>query len=191
MEMETMKERLILVGNKPAYRTGLHVIVDSFDYVLRISRMNNLGVTGNRIDGIYLEANDIFKYVFKGGENKNEIKRAKNIFMHQYWYERFQEWKIYLTRRQYDSVEVINHETAIQDIGFERPTSAVLMLAYLLNSPWKDRFDIYITCLDIENRAELIDNNPLWNYHNGAGIIEERYLKNLIENELVTRIKDE
>ena len=76
-----MKKQLILVGNKPAYRTGLSALVDSFDYVLRISWMNNLGVTGNKIDGIYLEANDEFKYVFKGGENRDEIKRAKNIFI--------------------------------------------------------------------------------------------------------------
>lgn len=189
--MERMKKRLILVGNKPAYRTGLRTIVDSFDYVLRISRMNNLGAAGNRIDGIYLEANDVFKYVFKGGENKNAIKRARNIFMHRYWYEHFQEWETYLTKQQYDSVEIINHEAAIKDIGFERPTSAVLMLAYLLNSSWKDKFHIHITCLDVENRTELIDNNPLWNYHNGTGRIEEDYLKKLIQNGAITRIEDE
>lgn len=97
MEFEGIKKRLILVGNKTVYRTGLHVIIDSFDYVLRISRMNNLGNTGYRIDGIYLEANNVFKNIFKGGENKDDIKRARNIFMHRYWYERFQEWKLYLT----------------------------------------------------------------------------------------------
>lgn len=191
MGLEGMKKRLILVGNKPVYRTGLHTIVDSFDYVLRISRMNNLGNTGYRIDGIYLEAKNVFKNVFKGGENKDEIKRAKNIFMHRFWYERFQERELYLTDQQYDIIEIIDHETAIKDIGFERPTSAVLMLAYLLNSSWKDRFHIHITGLDIENRAELIDRNPLWSYHNGAGIFEEKYLKELIANGLITRIKDE
>lgn len=191
MDVKEMKKRLILVGNKPVYRTGLDTIVDSFDYVLRISRMNNLGDTGYRIDGIYLEANNVFKNIFKGGENKDEIKKAKNVFMHRYWYERFQEWELYLTSQQYYSVEIINHETAIKDIGFERPTSAVLMLAYLLNSSWKDRFHIHIAGLDIENRAELIDHNPLWSYHNGAGKFEEKYLKKLIENKLITRIEDE
>jgi hypothetical protein len=65
------------------------------------------------------------------------------------------------------------------------------MLADLLNSSWRDRYHIYITGLDIENRAELIDYSPLWSYHNGAGIFEEKYLKNHIENGLITRIKDE
>lgn len=111
--------------------------------------------------------------------------------MHRFWYERFQERELYLTDQQYDTVEIIDHETAIKDIDFERPTSAVLMLAYLLNSSWKDRFHIHITGLDIENRAELIDRNPLWSYHNGAGIFEEKYLKELIANGLITRIKDE
>lgn len=191
MDIERIKKRLILVGNKLAYKTGLNTEIDSFDYVLRISRMNNLGVTGNRIDGIYLEANNIFKYVFKGGENKDEIKKAKNIFMHQHWYENFQEWESYITKEQYKSIEIINHKVAIQDIGFERPTSAVLMLAYLLNSSWKDRFHIHITCLDVENRAKLIDNNPLWSYHNGAGVFEENYLKTKINDGLITQIKDE
>ncbi len=111
--------------------------------------------------------------------------------MHQYWYGQFKEWELYLTKQQYDSVEIINHEAAIRDIGFERPTSAVLILAYLLNSQWKDYYDIHITCLDVESRAELIDNNPLWSYHNGAGIFEENYLKNLINHGIITRIKDE
>ncbi len=38
--MEVMKKKLILVGNKPPYRTDLNTFIDSFDYVLRISRMN-------------------------------------------------------------------------------------------------------------------------------------------------------
>ena len=50
--MEVMKKTLILVGNKPPYRMGLHTLIDSFDYVLRINRMNNLGATGKRIDGL-------------------------------------------------------------------------------------------------------------------------------------------
>ena len=125
--MEVMKKTLILVGNKPPYRMGLHTLIDSFDYVLRINRMNNLGATGKRIDGLY-------KYILHAGENRNEIKRAANIFMNPYWYEHFREWDAFLTKRQYESVEIINDEDAIKAIGFERPTSAVLMLAYLLNS---------------------------------------------------------
>ena len=66
------EKRLILVGNKPIYRTGLHTIVDSFDYVLRISRMNNLGNTGYRIDGIYLEANNVLKMFSRAVKTKTK-----------------------------------------------------------------------------------------------------------------------
>ena len=189
--MEVIKKTLILVGNKPPYRIGLHTLIDSFDYVLRIGRMNNLGVAGRKINGIYIEANNVFKYIFHGGENKDEIKKAQNIFMHKYWYEHFREWDAFLTKRQYESVEIINDEDAIKAIGFERPTSAVLMLAYLLNSRWKEHYDIHITCLDVEGRAELIDHSPYWNWHKGAGTYEENYLKKLIDHGIITRVRDE
>ena len=189
--MEVIKKTLILVGNKPPYRIGLHTLVDSFDYVLRISRMNNLSTTGKKIDGLYLEANDTFKYIFKGGENKNKIKCVQNIFMQKLWYDRFVEWERYLTQQQYCNIEIINCETVSKIIGFERPTSAVLMLAYLLNSRWKEYYDIHITCLDVEGRAELIDHNPYWNWHKGAGVYEENYLKKLIDHGIITRVRDE
>lgn len=179
------------MGNKPPYRMGLHTLIDSFDYVLRINRMNNLGATGKRIDGLYLEANHLFKYILHAGENRNEIKRAANIFMNPYWYEHFREWDAFLTKRQYESVEIINNEEATKVIGFERPTSAVLMLAYLLNSRWKEYYDIHITCLDVEGRAELIDHNPYWNWHKGAGVYEENYLKRLIDHGIIKRVRDE
>ena len=188
--MET-KKKLILVGNKQPYRDDLSNIIDSFDYVLRISRMNNLGITGNKIDAIYLEANEPFKYIFKGGDNVDKIKISNNIFMREYWYERFEEWPSYLTQEQYNSIEIINQEASANDIGFERPTSALLMLGHLLNSSWKYKYQIYFTCLDVDKRAELIDNNPSWAYHNGAGKFEENYLKNLISNGTITQIKDE
>lgn len=185
------KKNLLLVGNKPPYRTGLDVIVDSFDYVLRISRMNNFGLTGKRTDGVFIEANHQYKYIFEGGEHKSEIRNANNIFMRQYWYEQFNEWKSYMTCHQYETIELIKEEECIADIGFERPTSAVLMLAHLLNSSWKEKYNIYFTCLDVENRSKLIDNNPLWIYHDGAGKFEESYLKKIIDDGVVTRIKDQ
>jgi uncharacterized protein VirK/YbjX len=186
-----MKKNLILVGNKLPEKEGLNNIIDSFDYVLRVSRMNYLGLTGYKINGIYLEANNIFKYIFKGGDNKEEIRRAKNIFMHEHWYEKFTEWNLFLTKEQYQNIEIINHHASINAIQFERPTSPLLILSHLLNSTWKNEYNIHLTCLDIEGRAELIDNNPFWNYHKGGGKNEENYLIELIEKKIITRIPDE
>ncbi len=185
------KKNLILVGNKPPCKTGLSGIVDSFDYVLRISRMNYLYLTGNKIDGIYLEANTVFKNVFDGGEHKDKIKTAKDIFMHKFWYDNFAEWNSYLTEEQYRNIEIIDHLSAITAINFERPTSPILILAHLLNSKWKDLYNIYITCLDVEDRDSLIDNNVFWNYHKGGGIPERDYLTKLITDGTIQRIEDE
>ncbi len=190
MESST-KKKLILVGNKPPKRIGLRKIIDSFDYVLRISRMNYLYLTGNKIDGIYLEANAVFKKIFNGGNHKDKIKNAKNIFMHEYCYDNFKEWKSYLTDRQHNSVEIISHLPAIQAIDYDKPTSPILILVHLLNSEWKDLYDIYITCLDVENRDTLIDNNTFWAFHKGGGVYEKEYLIKLIKDGTIQRIEDE
>lgn len=186
-----MKRNLIVVGNKPPLIKGLNQIIDSFDFVLRISRMNYLGEAGEKIDGIYLEANDIFKYEFKGGENKEALQQANKIFMHQHWYDRFDEWDQFLTIEQYEDIEIVNHKLATEAIQFERPTSPLLILAHILNSHWRDKYNIHITCLDVENRVNLIDNNQWWNYHKGGGVYEKRYLTELINGNIIIRVPDE
>ncbi|GIM53152.1 hypothetical protein CAPN004_21820 [Capnocytophaga cynodegmi] len=188
-----MKKQLILVGNKPPSRKYLSKEINSFDYVMRVNRMNYLEETAkNRLDGLFLEANVVFKNIYKGGEYRTQIKQMKHILMHKDWYEKFDEWQDYLTQEQYDNIELINPDYALKDIGFERPTSAVRLLAHLLNDKkWKDVYDISITCLDIENRKKLIDNHPNWRYHQGGGIFEENYLKNLLVTNQIRRILDE
>lgn len=187
-----MKKKLILVGNKPPTRRDLAEEIATYDYVMRINRMNYLTQTAeNRLDGLFLEANEIFKYICEGGEHKEKIKLMKDVLMHKDWYDKFQEWSNYLTEEQYKNVELINPNHGLREIGFERPTSAVRLLAHLLNEEkWKDRFDISITCLDIENRAYLIDNHPNWNYHKGGGFFEQIYLIRLLKSGQIQRVLD-
>ncbi|GET47027.1 hypothetical protein [Capnocytophaga felis] len=187
-----MKKRLILVGNKPPTRKNLSEEIASFDYVMRVNRMNYLKETAiNRLDGLFLEANIIFKQFFKGGEYKNEIKKMKHILMHKDWYKKFDEWEEYLTKEQYVNIELIKPEYCFKDVGFERPTSSVRLLSHLLNEEkWKDEYDIYITCLDVEKRAFLIDNHPNWSYHKGGGIYEQQYLLQLLKEGQIKRVFD-
>ncbi|EIW93893.1 Uncharacterised protein [Capnocytophaga ochracea] len=188
-----MKKELILVGNKRPLRENISVEIDSFDYVMRVNRMNYLGKTAkNRLDGLFLEANTVFKEFYKGGEYKREIKQMKNILMHKDWYEKFEEWSEYLTKKQYLNIEIINQEYTLKDIGFNRPTSAVRLLAYLLNEEkWKDEYEVTITCLDVEQRAFLIDNHPNWSYHKGGGVFEQIYLTKLLKCGKIKRLYDE
>lgn len=186
-----MKKRLVFVGNKPPMRDGIGKEIDSFDYVMRINRMNYLGYAGNRIDGLCLEANDHFKYLCKGGENKEHIKKAGQVFIRPKWYDNFLNWNDYITKEQFNNIIVFDDKFAINETGFERLTTSILFIGYLLNSHWKDEYDIYITCLDIEKRARLIDNYPNWDYHKGAGLYEQKFLMSKIKSKEIFRLEDE
>ena len=95
-----------------------------------------------------------------------------------------------MTEEQYKNIELIEDRFAIAETGFERLTTSILLLGYLLNSHWKDEYDIYISCLDVENRALLIDNFPIWNWHKGAGLYEQRFLMDKLKNKQIFRLED-
>lgn len=185
------KKKLIVVGNKPPKKEGISEEIDSFDYVLRINRMNYLGASGNKIDGLFLEANEEFKYKYNGGLNKHRIKEAGKIFMRKMWYERFTDWNLYLAPYQYNKIEIIDESFVIKETGFQRLTSAILVIGYLLNSIWKKNYQIYITCLDVEKRAETLNNDPTWNWHRGSGEPEQEYLLKQIKLNNLIRLNDE
>jgi hypothetical protein len=156
-----MKKKLVFVGNKPPIRETLANEIDSFDYVMRINRMNYLGHTGNRIDGLCLEANHEFKHEFKGGENKKSIKNAGQILMRPFWHSNFSNWDEYLTVEQYKNIELIEDRFAIAETGFERLTTSILLLGCLLNSHWSDEYDIYKSCLTPVVLVVFFKNKPL------------------------------
>lgn len=183
MGWKYMKKDLIVVGNKPPTMITLSNSIDSFDYVFRLGRMNYYGYTGVRIDGIFLEANVDFKHVHEGGEHRGCLKIPPKVFMKQYWYERFSDWQKYLTVSQYNNIEVVNISRAESEIGFQRLTSSVLFIHYLLNSDWFNHYNIHVTCLDIEERERLIDHNPLFSWHKGGGFFEQQYLEKMIKKQ--------
>ncbi|MBL1408201.1 hypothetical protein [Sphingobacterium faecale] len=186
------KKNLIVVGNKPPtkHKLDLSKKIDSFDYVVRINKMNYYGETGTKIDGYFLEANSDFKYFHKGGPYKELIKHANQIFMRQYWYDNFQDWADFLLPAQYTSVEIINESYAMKDTGFERLTSVIKLIGYLVNSHWSELYTIHFTGLDLEWRDFIIDHNIGFEYHCGAGKLEKKYLKQLIKKEKIIQIKE-
>jgi hypothetical protein len=185
------RKRLIVVGNKPPGKPGLAEEIDAFDYVVRVNRMNYLGAAGNSIDGLFLEANLQFKYKYHGGTHRQRIKEAGKIFMRTMWYERFTDWYQYLAPAQYNNIEIIDESFAVKETGFQRCTSSILLIAYLLNSIWSENYQIYITCLDVENRAETMNNDNIWSWHMGAGKIEQEYLLKQIKLSNLIRLDDE
>lgn len=191
MGAKTKKKNLIVVGNKPPQKPGLANEIDSFDVVIRVNRMNYLGAAGNRIDCLYLEANDDFKYNYEGGANKAMIKKAKVIFMKKQWYERFDCWMQYLLPSQYNKIEFIDESITVKETGFQRLTSSILLLGHLINSSWSQEYNLHVTCLDVENRAVLIDNESTWGWHKGAGVPEQEYLLKQIKLNNLIRLHDE
>lgn len=187
------KKRLILVGNKPTNKDGLSNLVDSFDYVVRVNRMNNLGATGTKIDGCYIGAWPDWKYKYKGGEHRDLYKTIPHLFMIKRTWENFENYKEFITDEQYANVELLDFSICKEHIGTPRATSALRVLDCLLHSHWVDEYDISITGIDVEGRGWLFINNPTWSEtgHKYAGFAEERYLKKIIEEGLVTRIPDE
>lgn len=172
------KKKLIVVGNKDISCS----IVDTFDYVIRINRMTNYGNTGYRTDGLYLEANNVFKNIYTGEMLKKLIDEETHIFMNPKWYRQFYEWRSYLTPRQYMLAELIDYDSICSDIGVHNPTSGVSLLVHLLNSSWRQEYDIYIVGFELEDRLGMIDNNVYWAWHYGAGEAELTYLNKCIES---------
>jgi hypothetical protein len=186
-----MKQSLILVGNKPPRKKSLSKKIDAFDFVIRVNRMNYLGVAGNKIDGAFYEPNWQMSHIYKGGEHKDEIRRIQKIFMRKHWYNSFYDWDNYLTEEQYNNIEIINESYANEGTKVENPTNAIKVLAHLLNTDWKNKYDIWITCLDVEHRAYLIENDPIWEFHKGAGLAEQEYLTQQIKLKTIFRLNDE
>lgn len=186
-----MKQSLILVGNKPPKKKSMAKKIDAFDFVIRVNRMNYLGLAGNKIDGAFYEANWQMNHIYKGGEHKDEIKRIKKIFMRRHWYEGFNDWQQFLTPEQHDDIEIINESYANEGTKVENTTSAIKVLAHLINTHWKKEYNIWITCLDVERRAWLLENDPIWEYHKGAGEAEQEYLEEQLKNKIISRLHDD
>lgn len=186
-----MKKSLILVGNKRPKKKSLANKVDAFDFVVRINRMNYLGSAGNRIDGAFYEANWQMNHIYRGGEHRDEIKRVKKIFMRRQWYDIFNDWHQYLTPEQYNNIEIINESYAEEATLVDNTNNAIKVLSHLLNTHWKHDYDIWITCLDVEKRAYLIDNDPIWEFHKGAGVPEQEYLLKLLKTKKLFRLHEE
>lgn len=175
------KKKLVVVGNKDT----LCPAVDTFDYVIRVNRMTNYGNTGYRTDALYLEANNTFKATYTGDKLRERITKDTHILMNPYWHRRFEEWPTYLSAQQYALTELIDYELIGRTVGCSNPTSGVALLVHLLSTEWSENYDIHIVGFELQNRANMIDNEPYWAWHHGAGEAESVYLNNCVELGLI------
>lgn len=191
MVKDMKKKELILVGNKPFLTDDLAEEIDSYDFVVRVNRMNNLYLSGSKIDGYYLGMWKDFRDVWHGGQFKERIKDAKKIFAPKEVYRNTKFIFDYITKEQYDSIEVINITESRKGTSVPYPTSTISTLWYLLNSNWNEQYNISLTGVDIDGRGEMFLREEEWNTttHGNCGYDEERYLRNLVETKQIKFIE--
>lgn len=183
-------KNLILIGNKPINK-DMSFIDSNYDYVFRVNKMCNLGNTGYRIDGVYLGLYSDFIITHKGGKNKTYYKTAKDIYMLPILKKFFWEYKEYMSQEQYDNIKFLDFDAARINLK-ACLTSTVCVLWNILNDKnFINNYKIHLTGLDIEGREELLKNGDEWKNtaHANAGAIEEKYIKDCINNGLITYIE--
>lgn len=186
------KKQLILVGNKPFSNLSLAETIDDYDFVIRVNRMTNYGLSGKKTDGVFLGMYSDFIEKYDGGEHRDVFKEASNIFSVQA-VKNNEKVLDYITPEQRDGIEVVKHFYALQDVKVNSITSTVLMLHHLLNSHWKDEYEITVTGVDIDGRGDIMANGDEWkdNLHGKNGHAEEEWLKSLVEKGLIKYLRNE
>lgn len=192
-----MKKDLILVGNKPDIK-DISNIVDSYDYVLRVNRMQNYGLSGYRIDGLYICIWKQYLDLLTSEQHKITLK-AKRIYTEPRNVPYFKaHWKYICSEEQYKNYGLF----AFLNIGFDRvipnrlsnqcPTSTFKLLDYLLTTPeWMDNYNITITGIDIVNRGDLLNNGKEWDgtTHKTVGEAEANFILKNIQNGNLSYLK--
>lgn len=184
-----MKKDLILIGNKPNIK-NISDIVDSYDYVLRVNRMQNYGLSGYRIDGLYICIWHQYLDLLTSEQHEITLK-AKRIYTEPRNVPYFKmHWQQICTEEQYRNHGLFR----FLNIGFDRiipnrlpnqcPTSTFKLLDYLLTTPeWMDNYNITITGIDVEGRSDLLNNCKEWNEttHKTVGEAEANFVLNNIK----------
>lgn len=184
-------KKLLLIGNGPI-PYNISDKVNSFDYVLRINRMTNLLTTcSSRIDGVFIGAYRDFKYEYRGGEFRDYFKTAKQIFLTKSLFKLFDNWSEFLTKEQWDNVQLMDFKYNIPNIGIAFPTTTLCVLNVLTSFPeWYENYEIWIAGITVEGRKELMETGDPWinTNHRFFGKEEEEFLKRLLQEGKIKRL---
>ena len=181
-----MKKRLILVGNKP-FECDRSAEIDAMDFVVRVNRMNNYGLSGTRIDGYFLGLYTDFVQKYHGGAHRREIRRARQVFCQPRVLRKKPLIFDFISMEQYAGIETTSWEGCIRDTGIRVPTSTMLVLHHLLTTHWAEEYDVWLTGVDIEGRGQMFRDCEEWNTtrHRDSGVEEEAWLRRLVNDEKI------
>lgn len=188
-----MKKKLIIVGNKEITK-DVSEVIESFDCIVRLNRMNNYGFTGTRTDILladihkgflrlctkpydkYLNAKHLIynmsqKFLYTERALKQNIFSINQILT---------STRIFLTsiiNSVVDAKTYINTQT--------QPTNFFLLTKYIIDNYSSD-YEIWITAIDLQRSVLLQTSiNHKNTLHRNAGKIEEHYLQKWISKNII------
>ncbi len=139
--------RLAFVGN---LEDGVDKsdVVESFDFVVRVNRMNNFGLTGTRTDLLLVDATPAFFSLVNLNEYKDRVERhVKSVVVNSRW----PSWRDLLPERLVKTAKLIHNirEFCMDldgrfDGGNVIPTNSFNLLWYLIKNGYSDRYSITV-----------------------------------------------
>lgn len=190
-------KRLILVGNKEIF-TDISPIINSFDYVFRINRMNNFEYTGERIDGIFLGIYNDYINIYKGGPYVNKLKTAGQIFMTPLMkhHRSLSTWTKWISAKQYNNIGLIDFDKYRKNFNHYSICTSLRVLNHLISEEtWYSEYEIWFCCLDVEGRAKLLMTGEPWKDTNHsssrAAECEEAWLLDKLKSGKLKRLGDD
>ena len=193
-----MKKKLLLFGNKQIDNVDKEMIdiINSFDIIMRVNKMDNLTETGNRVDWWWFDyctcieefnAKNYLANVTKIMTNWKSIcilklndanYNEKSIL--RLFFPKLPDNYVLIKNKNYQNCSICERNK-YWDINIENktvPTTFIIALSHLIDE-YSDEYDIYITCTDLEGRGELYKTNPIWSnsWHCNVGQHEEDYIK--------------
>ena len=178
-----MKKRMILVGNKVIDK-DISDEIEQFDFIVRLNRMNNWGMTGTRTDILLVDANKQFFQLVQKPFSK--FRMAKKLWINKPPFDG--KILVKLLQRGIFSIDQIKNSEKINIWEYREKSGYFFtnfcVLTQMLVEKFKDKYDIWITNADIIGRGNLLSTDSRWKGgHDLAGIKEERILTNMIINE--------
>lgn len=204
-----MKKKLLLFGNKHIYNVEKEMIdiINSFDIIMRVNKMDNLIETGKRVDWWWFDyciCNKKYMNQFKAGNYLSNITKimtnwtsicALKLFnsnnseenklgLLKLFFPKLPNNCVVIKNKNYYNCSICerNKYWNIDAKNRTIPTTFVIALSHLIDE-YSDEYDIYITCTDLEGRDKLYKTNPIWStsWHRNVGQYEEDYIKLMIK----------
>lgn len=191
-----MKKKLLIVGNKiPSY--NIENIINNFDFVVRLNRLNNYELTGIRTDLLLVDPHNGYYKLLLQENDISRFKYAKQLLIHIQENTDLNRLNLIFNDEQINSAKyckldyyknIKNSLNLVNEIESDYPTNSFRLIQYCIDNFSKE-YDIYVTCIDIYNRNYNLHENPIWtNIHKSTILYEETVLIDQINSKIINYI---